>query len=73
MELAKEAEEAISKAATNILHVSIQLRLGSPIPQFNHDLEDREGRQAANCDTWIFHVPFDLSVVIRFYSGHYNM
>lgn len=37
MEVAKEAEEAISKAATNILHVSIQLRLGSPIPQFNHD------------------------------------
>ncbi|KAM5563968.1 metal tolerance protein 2 [Rosa sericea] len=37
IEVAKEAEEEISKAATNIIHVSVQLRLGSPIPQFNHD------------------------------------
>ncbi|PQQ14519.1 hypothetical protein Pyn_35033 [Prunus yedoensis var. nudiflora] len=37
VELAKEAEEEILKAATNVIHVSIQLRLGSPIPQFNHD------------------------------------
>ncbi|XP_004309700.1 PREDICTED: metal tolerance protein C1-like [Fragaria vesca subsp. vesca] len=37
MDMAKEAEEEISKVATNIIHVSIQLRLGSPIPQLNHD------------------------------------
>ncbi|XP_008235017.1 PREDICTED: metal tolerance protein 2 [Prunus mume] len=37
VEVAKEAEEEILKAATNLIHVSIQLRLGSPIPQFNHD------------------------------------
>ncbi|XP_050364586.1 metal tolerance protein 2 isoform X3 [Argentina anserina] len=36
IEVAKGAEEEISKAATNITRVSIQLRLGSPIPELNH-------------------------------------
>uniref|UniRef100_A0A2N9E149 Uncharacterized protein n=1 Tax=Fagus sylvatica TaxID=28930 RepID=A0A2N9E149_FAGSY len=35
MEVAEEAEKEILKAASNIIHVSIQLRLGHPIPQLN--------------------------------------
>ncbi|XP_050281866.1 metal tolerance protein 2-like [Quercus robur] len=34
-EMAEEAENEILKAASNIIHVSIQLRLGHPIPQLN--------------------------------------
>ncbi|KAG6703867.1 hypothetical protein I3842_07G106200 [Carya illinoinensis] len=37
MELAVEAEKEIQKAASNIIHVSIQLRLGHPMPQLNHE------------------------------------
>ena len=33
--MAEEAENEILKAASNIIHVSIQLRLGHPIPQLN--------------------------------------
>ncbi|KAF7804827.1 metal tolerance protein 2 [Senna tora] len=37
MEMAKEAEKEVLKAVPNIMHVSIQLQLGQPIPQFkNH-------------------------------------
>ncbi|GMI73768.1 hypothetical protein like AT2G47830 [Hibiscus trionum] len=34
MDAAREAEEEIRKAASNIVHVNVQLRLGRPIPQF---------------------------------------
>uniref|UniRef100_A0A803NQI7 Cation efflux protein cytoplasmic domain-containing protein n=3 Tax=Cannabis sativa TaxID=3483 RepID=A0A803NQI7_CANSA len=37
MEVAKKAEEEILKAHPDIVHVSVQLRLGRPIPQFNDD------------------------------------
>lgn len=37
MEIAEEAEKEILKAAPNIIHVSIQLRLGRPMPQLNHE------------------------------------
>jgi hypothetical protein len=37
MEVAKEAEKEILKAASNIVHVSVQLRLGHPMPQLNHE------------------------------------
>ncbi|KAM1395600.1 hypothetical protein FF1_031369 [Malus domestica] len=37
MEVAKEAEQDILTAATNLIHVGIQLRLRNPIPQFNSD------------------------------------
>ncbi|OMO63761.1 hypothetical protein CCACVL1_22294 [Corchorus capsularis] len=36
MEAAKEAEEEILNAASNIVHVKVQLRLGRPIPQFKY-------------------------------------
>ncbi|KAI4301368.1 hypothetical protein L6164_034655 [Bauhinia variegata] len=36
MEMAKQAEEKVLKAVSNISHASIQLRLGQPIPQFSH-------------------------------------
>ncbi|XP_022770953.1 metal tolerance protein C1-like isoform X1 [Durio zibethinus] len=36
MEAAKEAEKEILNAASNIVHVNVQLRLGSPIPQFKY-------------------------------------
>ncbi|XP_015892006.3 metal tolerance protein 2 [Ziziphus jujuba] len=36
MEVAKMAEEEILKTASNVIHVSIQLRLGNPISQPNH-------------------------------------
>ncbi|XP_062088101.1 metal tolerance protein 2 isoform X2 [Humulus lupulus] len=39
MEVAKKAEEEILKAHPDIVHVSIQLRLGRPIPQFNDNNE----------------------------------
>ncbi|EXB40819.1 hypothetical protein L484_009062 [Morus notabilis] len=37
MDVAKTAEQEILKANPDIIHVGIQLRLGNPIPQFNHD------------------------------------
>ncbi|KAE8672243.1 Metal tolerance protein C1 [Hibiscus syriacus] len=36
MDAAKEAEKEIRKAASNIVHVNVQLRLGRPIPQFKY-------------------------------------
>ncbi|MBA0708885.1 hypothetical protein Golax_023967 [Gossypium laxum] len=36
MDTAKEAEKEIMKAASNIVHVNLQLRLGRPIPQFRY-------------------------------------
>ncbi|XP_022770985.1 metal tolerance protein C1-like isoform X2 [Durio zibethinus] len=36
MEAAKEAAKEIPNAASNIVHVNVQLRLGSPIPQFKY-------------------------------------
>ncbi|XP_022770993.1 metal tolerance protein C1-like [Durio zibethinus] len=36
MEAGKEAEKEILNAASNIVHVNVQLRLGSPIPQFKY-------------------------------------
>ncbi|XVE73273.1 hypothetical protein DITRI_Ditri11bG0104100 [Diplodiscus trichospermus] len=36
MEEAKEAEEEILNAASNVVYVNIQLRLGRPIPQFKY-------------------------------------
>ncbi|GMI77376.1 hypothetical protein like AT2G47830 [Hibiscus trionum] len=36
MDAAREAEEEIRKAASNIVHVNVQLRLGRPIPQFKY-------------------------------------
>ncbi|OMP06646.1 hypothetical protein COLO4_07998 [Corchorus olitorius] len=36
MEAAEEAEEEILNAASNIVHVKVQLRLGRPIPQFKY-------------------------------------
>ncbi|OVA04320.1 Cation efflux protein [Macleaya cordata] len=41
MEVAKEAEMEILKAASNVSRVSVQLRLGQPIPHFHRQL--REG------------------------------
>ena len=38
MEAAKEAEEEILNAASNIAHVNVHLRLGRPIPQFKYIL-----------------------------------
>ena len=35
MDVAKMAEEEILRAQPDIVHVSIQLRLGRPIPQLN--------------------------------------
>ncbi|PON57150.1 Cation efflux protein [Parasponia andersonii] len=37
MEVAERAEDEILKADPDIIHVSIQLRLGRPIPQFNNN------------------------------------
>ncbi|KAJ7972922.1 Metal tolerance-like protein [Quillaja saponaria] len=37
--MAEEAEKEILKAVSNVIHVSIQLRLGHPIPQPNHELK----------------------------------
>jgi hypothetical protein len=38
MEVAEEAEKEILKAsASSIVHVSVQLRLGHPMPQLNHE------------------------------------
>ncbi|KAK8972586.1 hypothetical protein V6N11_082516 [Hibiscus sabdariffa] len=36
MDAAREAEEEIRKAASNIVHVNVQLRLGRPIPRFKY-------------------------------------
>ncbi|KAK6239327.1 hypothetical protein QUC31_004796 [Theobroma cacao] len=36
MEAAKEAEKEILNAASNIVHVNVQLRLGRPIPEFRY-------------------------------------
>lgn len=36
MQAAKEAEREILNAASNIVHVNVQLRLGSPVPQFKY-------------------------------------
>lgn len=38
MEVAKEAEALILQAAARVNGVSIQLRLGTPIPQFHREL-----------------------------------
>lgn len=37
MEVAKRADQEILKADPNIIHASIQLHLGHPMPQSNHD------------------------------------
>lgn len=34
VEIAKDAEKQILEALTNITHVSIQLQLGQPMPEF---------------------------------------
>lgn len=39
MEAAKKAEQEILKSDPDIVHVSIQLRLGRPIPQSNDNNE----------------------------------
>jgi hypothetical protein len=37
MEVAQEAEKEILKAASNIIHVSVDLRLGHSMPQLSHE------------------------------------
>lgn len=39
-EVAKEAEMEIVKAVSSVSRVSIQLRLGKPIPQFHRQLQE---------------------------------
>ena len=36
MEMAEQAEKEVLKAFSNIIHASIQLRLGRPVSKFNH-------------------------------------